>query len=124
MTFTDLYTVWDAEKRNTLNPMSYSTYTVLLERFILPRLGDNEAITEEDVDASLRNHTHQYLPVRLLLQEGPTARHRAADGIVRGTMTDIRTRIRRMDLSIRWIFAIFIVQSSYCKVSLRRSTYK
>ena len=51
MTFTDLYTVWDAEKRNTLKPMSYSTYTVLLERYILPRLGEKEAITEEDVDA-------------------------------------------------------------------------
>ena len=55
MTFTDLYAVWEAEKRNTLRPMSYSTYAVLLERFILPRLGDNEAITEEDVDAFLRN---------------------------------------------------------------------
>ena len=115
MTFIDLYAVWEAEKRNTLRPMSYSTYAVLLERFILPRLGDKEAITEEDVDAFLRNHTHQYLPVRLLLQEGPTARRRAADGIVRGTMTDTSTRIRRMDLSIRRIFAIFIVQSSYCQ---------
>ena len=85
MTFTDLYAVWEAEKRNTLRPMSYSTYAVLLERFILPRLGDNEAITEEDVDAFLRNHTHQYLPVRLLLQEGPTARHRAANTV--GTIT-------------------------------------
>ena len=55
MTFIDLYAVWEAEKRNTLRPMSYSTYAVLLERFILPRLGDNEAITEEDVDAFLRN---------------------------------------------------------------------
>ena len=55
MNFIDLYAVWEAEKRNTLRPMSYSTYAVLLERFILPRLGDNESITEKDVDAFLRN---------------------------------------------------------------------
>ena len=36
MTFTNLYTVWEAEKRNTLRPMSYSTYAVLLERFFCP----------------------------------------------------------------------------------------
>lgn len=47
--------------------------------------------------------------------EGRLVFQQAAYGIVRGTMTDNRTRIRRMYLSIRRIFAIFIVQSSYCK---------
>ena len=55
MTFHDLYTAWDTEKRQTLKPTSYSTYAILLEKHILPRLGEKEAITEEDVDAFLRN---------------------------------------------------------------------
>ena len=50
MTFHDLYTAWDTEKRQTLKPTSYSTYAILLEKHILPRLGDKEDITEEDVE--------------------------------------------------------------------------
>ena len=51
MTLTELYTAWDAEKKRTLKQTSYSTYTVLLEKHILPRLGEKEAITGEEVEA-------------------------------------------------------------------------
>lgn len=50
MTLTELYAAWDAEKKKTLKPTSYATYTILLEKHILPRLGGKEAITEEDVE--------------------------------------------------------------------------
>ena len=55
MTFTDLYAVWEAEKRNTLRPLSTPPMRCCWNALFCPAWGDNEAITEEDVDAFLRN---------------------------------------------------------------------
>ena len=49
MTIRKLYNLWMEEKRSGLRPASLSTYTVLAERYILPAVGEQEAVTPEDV---------------------------------------------------------------------------
>ena len=49
MTINALYNLWKEEKRGGLKPASLSTYTVLVERYILPAVGEQETVTPEDV---------------------------------------------------------------------------
>lgn len=49
--FSAIYTAWKKGKQATLKPASYSTYVLLAEKYLLPKLKDKETITEADMEA-------------------------------------------------------------------------
>ena len=51
MTLTEVYNNWKAEKSKTIKPTSFSTYVLLMEKHVLPQLGDKETLTQEDVES-------------------------------------------------------------------------